>query len=49
MGLLRAAMSQPLKQLIVAEVMKDLMHEPETVVLSHLPADIVSARAHLAP
>lgn len=46
-GMLRAAMPKPLADLIVAEVVKDLMHETEDTIRSHLPVTVVSAKAHL--
>ena len=46
-GMLRSAMSKPLSDLIVAEVVKDLMHETEDAIRSHLPVTVVSAKAHL--
>jgi len=46
-GMLRAAMAKPLSDLIVVEVVKDLMHESEEAIRSHLPVTVVSARAHL--
>jgi protein required for attachment to host cells len=49
MGMLRAAMPKHLADLVVAEVTKDLVHEPENRVLAHLPANVVSAKATLRP
>lgn len=49
MGMLRSAMPRPLADLVVAEVHKDLMHEPESSVLAYLPANVVSAKARLTP
>jgi protein required for attachment to host cells len=46
-GMLRSAMSKPLSDLIVFEVVKDLMHETEDAIRSHLPVTVVSAKAHL--
>lgn len=44
LGLLRSALPTSLKSLIVAEVPKDLIHEPETSVLSHLPREALKGR-----
>jgi protein required for attachment to host cells len=46
-GMLRSEMTKPLADLVVVEVVKDLMHESEHVLRSHLPVTVVSARAHL--
>ena len=48
MGMLRAAMPKPLQDLVVVEVLKDMMHEPENVLRAHLPVTVASARAHLS-
>jgi protein required for attachment to host cells len=47
MGMLRQAMPKHLQDLVVAEVIKDLMHEPEDAVRAHLPVTVASAKAHL--
>ena len=49
MGLLRAAVPGHLSDIVVAEVTKDLVHEADDKILSYLPANVVSARAHLRP
>jgi len=46
-GLLREAMPKPLAALIVAEIVKDLLHESEDAIRSYLPVTVTSARAHL--
>ena len=46
-GLLRSVMSKPLQELIKAEVLKDLLHEPESAIQGYLPIEVVSARAAL--
>jgi protein required for attachment to host cells len=46
-GMLRSAMPKPLADLIVVEVVKDLMHETEDTIRSHLPVTVISAKAHL--
>jgi protein required for attachment to host cells len=38
LGLLRAALTKPLKSAVVAEVAKDLVHQPKTALQSHLQA-----------
>jgi len=38
LGLLRAALTKALKSAVVAEVAKDLVHQPKTALQSHLPA-----------
>lgn len=45
-GMLRSAMSKPLSDLVVVEVVKDLMHESEDAIRAHLPVTVTSARAH---
>jgi protein required for attachment to host cells len=40
LGLLRAALPGSLGQSVVAEVAKDLVHQPETAVRAHLPEDL---------
>jgi protein required for attachment to host cells len=47
MGMLRAAMPRHVLELVVVEVLKDMMHEPEHVIRAHLPVTVTSARAHL--
>jgi protein required for attachment to host cells len=47
MGMLRTAMPKHLQELVVVEVLKDLMHEPEEVIRAHLPVTVASAKAHL--
>ena len=37
LGVLRAALSKAASAAVVAEVPKDLIHEPESAVLAHLP------------
>ena len=46
-GLLREAMPKPLAALIVAEIVKDLLHETEDAIRSYLPVTVASAKAHL--
>lgn len=46
-GMLRAAMSKPLADLVVVEIVKDLMHETEDEIRTYLPVTVVSAKAHL--
>ena len=46
-GLLREAMPKPLTALIVAEIVKDLLHESEDAIRSYLPITVASAKAHL--
>jgi protein required for attachment to host cells len=41
LGLLRAALPAGLKTTVVAEVPKDLIHEPESAIRSHLPREIL--------
>jgi hypothetical protein len=47
MGMLRSEMPKPLADLVVHEVLKDLMHETEDAIRSHLPVTVVSSKAHL--
>jgi len=37
LGLLRKAMPEPLRKKVLAEVAKDLMHQPQDAVRAHLP------------
>lgn len=46
-GMMRAAMSKPLSDLVVVEIVKDLMHETEDAIRTYLPVTVVSAKAHL--
>lgn len=39
LGLLREALSPPVRAIVTEEIHKDLVHAPESAVLSHLPAD----------
>jgi protein required for attachment to host cells len=45
MGTLRSVMSKPLQERIKVEVLKDLVHEPESVIRGYLPIQVISARA----
>jgi protein required for attachment to host cells len=39
LGLLREVLSKAVRALVTDEILKDLAHEPESAVLSHLPAE----------
>jgi protein required for attachment to host cells len=40
LGLLRAALSEPLERLVVAEIPKDLLGQPDSSVRDHLPVEV---------
>jgi protein required for attachment to host cells len=40
LGLLREALSPAVRAIVTEEIHKDLVHEPESAVLSHLPAEV---------
>jgi protein required for attachment to host cells len=48
-GLIRSVMPKRLAALVKVEVVRDLVHEPESVIREYLPVQVISARAKLAP
>ena len=49
LGLLRSAMPSGLQSSVVAEVPKDLIHEAEGAIRSHLPREILRGGSHKPP